>query len=206
MSYSENTESLVRCGWCTADPLYMAYHDLEWGVPVYDDSRLFEMLVLEGAQAGLSWLTILRKREAYRRAFHGFDPHKVAGYDEKDIRALLREPGIVKNRSKIQAAVENARRVVEIQERFGSLSRFLWNLVGGRPIQNRWHSRVQVPAMSPESLAMARELKGRGFMFVGPTICYAFMQAVGMVNDHEVRCFRHAEILAMAQEPMDPLS
>jgi DNA-3-methyladenine glycosylase I len=186
-----------RCSWCTEDPLYLAYHDEEWGVPVYEDSRLFEMLVLEGAQAGLSWLTILKKRETYRRVFQGFDFRQVALYDESRMDLLLREEGIVRNRLKILSVIRNARAAAEVERRAGSFSAFLWSFVDGKPIQNSWKSQEQVPAFSPQSISMARELKGLGFGFVGPVICYSFMQAVGMVNDHEVGCFRHAQIRDM---------
>lgn len=178
--------------------MYKAYHDLEWGVPLRDDFRLFEMLCLEGAQAGLNWLTILRKREAYRRAFHGFDFRRVALYDESRIRSLHREDGIVRNRLKILSVIQNAKAAVEVEKRTGSFSEFLWSFVGGKPIQNSWTSQDQVPAFTPQSLQMARELKALGFRFVGPVICYSFMQAVGMVNDHEVGCFRHAQIRNMS--------
>jgi DNA-3-methyladenine glycosylase I len=205
MRAPEEMEPLKRCEWCTGDPIYLRYHDEEWGVPVYEDSRLFEMLVLEGAQAGLSWLTILRKREAYRRAFHGFDLRQVALFDEGKVEHLLREPGIVRNRLKIQAAVQNARAALEIREREGSLSAFLWGFVGGRPIQNNWASWAQIPDRTPHSMAMARELKAVGFRFVGPTICYSFMQAVGMVNDHELSCFRYAQIRDLAERHQEAL-
>jgi DNA-3-methyladenine glycosylase I len=180
-----------RCGWATSDPLYLSYHDEEWGVPLHDDRRLFELLVLEGAQAGLSWITILRKREGYRRAFDGFDPRKLARYDRKKIQTLLRDPGIVRNRAKVEGAVQSARALLDLVRREGSLDRYLWSFVGGEPIQNRRRSLRQVPAETAESRAMSRELKRHGFAFVGPTICYAFMQAAGMVNDHLVSCFRH---------------
>jgi DNA-3-methyladenine glycosylase I len=185
---------IQRCSWCTNDPLYLPYHDEEWGVPLHDDSRLFEMLALEGAQAGLSWLTILRKRENYRRAFHGFDPAKVARYGQSKVAALLADSGLVRNRRKIEAAIQNARCVLRIQEDFGSLDAFLWRFVGGRPVQNAWRGPAEIPSRSVESEAMARDLKQRGFQFIGSTICYAFMQAVGMVNDHEVSCFRYGAI------------
>jgi DNA-3-methyladenine glycosylase I len=187
-------ERVRRCGWCGEDPLYIAYHDQEWGVPLHDDGRLFEMLVLEGAQAGLSWITVLRKREAYRRAFDGFDPAVVARYDEAKVASLLRDPGIIRNRLKIRAAVQNARAFLDIQDEFGSFDRFMWEFVGGRPIQNSWQSYREIPVTTSESERMSRELRSRGFRFVGPTICYSHMQAVGMVNDHENSCFRHAEI------------
>jgi len=183
-----------RCPWGTGDPLYVSYHDQEWGVPVHDDRLLFEFLVLEGAQAGLSWLTILKKRDNYRRAFDGFDPQRVAAYSETDIARLLADPGIVRNRLKIEAAIRNARAVLSIQQEFGSFDAFIWRYVDGRPQQNRWCTLAEIPARTPASEAMSRELKKRGCNFVGPTICYAFMQAVGMVNDHLVDCFRHGEI------------
>lgn len=184
-----------RCGWCESDPLYVEYHDREWGVPAHDDRHLFEMLVLEGAQAGLSWITILRKREAYRKAFDNFDPRKVARYDDKRVRALLADEGIVRNRLKIQSAVQNARAVLRVAEEFGSFDRYVWAFVDHRPIQNRWKALDDLPAESRESAAMSKDLKKRGFNFVGSTICYAFMQAVGMVNDHLVGCFRYRELV-----------
>jgi len=183
-----------RCQWCGEDPLYVAYHDEQWGVPEHDDRRLFEMLILEGAQAGLSWLTILRKREGYRRAFDGFDVEKIARYDEEDIKRLLADPGIVRNRLKIEAAVRNAAGVLRIKESHGSFYRFIWRYVDYRPIQNSRETLSRVPAGTKESNLMSKDLKRMGFNFVGPTICYAFMQAVGMVNDHTVDCFRHEEI------------
>lgn len=181
----------MRCDWAGSDPLYLAYHDEEWGVPVHDDRRLFEFLVLEGAQAGLSWLTILRKRENYHRAFDGFDPQRVARYDDAKRAALLADAGIVRNRAKIDAAIGNARATLEIQAQFGSLDAWLWRFVDGVPRINRWKSLAEVPAESDTSRAMSRELQRRGMRFVGPTICYAFMQATGMVNDHLAGCFRH---------------
>jgi DNA-3-methyladenine glycosylase I len=183
-----------RCSWAGTDPLYLAYHDQEWGVPVHDDRLLFEFLILEGAQAGLSWLTILRKRPNYRRAFDGFDPARIAAYDDARRAALLADPGIVRNRAKVAAAIDNARACLAVQREFGSLDAFLWRFVEGRPRINRWTRIEEVPAQSVESRAMSRELARRGFRFVGPTICYAFMQAVGMVNDHTTGCFRHAEL------------
>lgn len=183
-----------RCAWCGTDPLYQDYHDREWGVPLHDDRRLFEMLILDGAQAGLSWLTILRKRENYRRAFDGFDPEKIARYDEAKIAQLLTNPGIIRNRLKLKSAIANARAYLSIQERHGGFSALLWRHVDGRPKQNAWRSVVELPARIPESEAMSRELQRLGFSFVGPTICYAFMQAAGMVNDHVVGCFRHREL------------
>ncbi len=183
-----------RCGWCGTDPLYVAYHDEEWGVPVHDDRRLFEFLVLEGAQAGLSWLTILRKRANYRKAFDSFDFSRVARYGQKDIRRLLHDPGIVRNRLKIEAAIANARGVLAIREECGSLDAFLWRYVDGKPVQNAWKRMADIPAKTLASEQMSKDLRKRGFNFVGPTICYAFMQAVGMVNDHLTVCFRHREI------------
>lgn len=184
----------TRCGWATSDPLYVLYHDAEWGVPLHDDRRLFEFLVLEGAQAGLSWLTILKKRDNYRRAFANFDARKVAAFGKRDVERLLRDPGIVRNRLKVRAAIANARAFLSTKEEHGSFDRFLWSFVGGEPIQNRWRTLRDVPAETAESQALSRALKQRGFRFVGPTICYAFMQAVGMVNDHVTTCFRHAEL------------
>lgn len=183
-----------RCAWCGGDALYVAYHDQEWGVPAHDDRHLFEMLILEGAQAGLNWLTILRKRANYRRAFAEFDAEKVAEFSDTDMRRLLTDAGIVRNRLKIEAAINNASRTLEIQQAFGSLDAFLWRLVDHQPRQNTWCSQSEVPSRSEQSDLMSKELKKRGFKFVGSTICYAFMQAVGMVNDHTLNCFRHAEI------------
>jgi len=187
-----------RCAWCGTDPLYVAYHDREWGVPVHDDTRLFEMLTLEGAQAGLSWLTILRKREGYRRAFAGFDIAAVARFGDRDVERLMGDAAIVRNRLKIAAAPRNARAALEIRERHGSLAAFLWRYVDGTPRQNAWPSLAEVPVRTPESDAMARDLKRLGCSFVGSTICYAFMQAVGMVNDHTADCFRHAALGGLA--------
>jgi DNA-3-methyladenine glycosylase I len=184
----------TRCLWAGDDPLYVAYHDEEWGVPVHDDRKLFEMLILEGAQAGLSWITILRRREGYRRAFDGFDPEKIARYSERKKAALLQDEGIIRNRAKIDAAVRNAKAFLEVREEMGSLDGLLWQFVGGKPKQNRWKEQGEVPPETPESKAMSKELRRRGFTFVGPTICYAFMQAVGMVNDHLTGCFRHREV------------
>jgi DNA-3-methyladenine glycosylase I len=186
----------IRCAWCGTDPLYVAYHDEEWCVPVHDDVRLFEMLVLEGAQAGLSWSTILKKRDGYRKAFDGFAVEKVAAYSNADIARLLADPNIVRNRLKIESTIKNARGALEIQKEFGSLDAYLWRLVGGVPKQNAWTSLAEIPAQTDESVAMSVALKKRGFNFVGPTICYAFMQAVGMVNDHVTECFRHRELSA----------
>ncbi len=181
----------TRCAWVGDDPLSLRYHDQEWGVPVHDDRRLFEFLLLEGAQAGLSWITILRKREGYRRAFAGFDPRRVARFDARRVAALLRDPGIVRNRLKIEGAVKSARAFLAVQAEHGSFDRFVWGVVGGRPLVNARRSLREVPARTPESDALSRELRRRGFTFVGSTICYAFMQAVGLVNDHTVDCFRY---------------
>lgn len=184
----------TRCGWCGDDPLYVAYHDEDWGVPVHDDRKLFEMLVLEGAQAGLSWLTILRKRENYRKAFDNFDVEKIAGYSGDDIARLLTDPGIVRNRLKVNAAVKNARSALRVMEEFGTLDSYLWRFVEGVPRQNSWKSMAEVPARTPESDTLSKDLKRRGFSFIGSTICYALMQSVGMVNDHLVDCFRHDQV------------
>jgi DNA-3-methyladenine glycosylase I len=181
----------TRCAWVGLDPLSVQYHDREWGVPVHDDRRLFEFLLLEGAQAGLSWITILRKREAYRRAFAGFDPRRVARFHARRRAALMRNPGIVRNRLKIDGAVKSARAFLLVQEEFGSFDRFVWQFVDGRPMVHARRSGREVPARTAESDALGKELKRRGFTFVGSTICYAFMQAVGMVNDHTVDCFRY---------------
>jgi DNA-3-methyladenine glycosylase I len=184
-----------RCDWVPAgDPLYTAYHDEEWGVPSRDDRHLYEMLVLEGAQAGLSWSTILRKREGYRRAFAGFDAEHVARFGSGDVERLMGDAGIVRNRLKIESAIANARAVLEVRDDAGSLAGYLWGFVGGAPIQNAWATIAEVPADTPESKAMSRDLKRRGFRFVGPTVCYAFMQATGLVNDHTVDCDRYAAV------------
>ena len=182
-----------RCPWANTD-LYAAYHDEEWGVPLHDDQRLFEFLVLEGAQAGLSWITILKKRENYRAAFSDFDPQKVARYGAREVTRLLNNAGIVRNRLKIAAAIENAKRFLEVQEEFGSFDRYIWRFVGGTPIQNRWKKMTELPARTAESDTMSADLRQRGFKFVGSTICYAHMQATGMVNDHLTSCPRHAEL------------
>ena len=184
-----------RCGWVPeGDALYVAYHDEEWGVPVRDDRALYELLALEGAQAGLSWATILHKRENYRKAFAGFDPAKVARFDARKVERLLGDPGIVRNRLKVQSAVENARRVLEVQDELGSLAALLWSFVDDRPLVARPRTVSEIPAETAESKAMSKELKRRGFRFVGPTVCYAFMQAAGLVNDHVVSCFRLREL------------
>jgi DNA-3-methyladenine glycosylase I len=188
-------DDVRRCEWAPlGDPLYVAYHDEEWGVPSRDDRHLYEMLVLEGAQAGLSWSTILRKREGYRRAFAGFDPAAVARFGDADVARLLADPGIVRNRLKVESAIANARATLEVQERDGGLATFLWSFVGGEPRVNCFRALVDIPAETPESRAMSTELKRRGFRFVGPTVCYAFMQACGLVNDHVVGCFRRRDL------------
>jgi DNA-3-methyladenine glycosylase I len=184
----------VRCGWATNDPLYLAYHDEEWGVPVHDDRHFFEMLTLEGAQAGLSWLTILRKREGYRAAFDNFDPAVVAAYDDAKLAALLEDAGIVRNRLKIAATVKNARAYLAIQQQHGSFDSYVWPFVGGSQKVNAWTSLSGVPASTPESDALSKDLKKRGFTFVGSTIIYAFMQAAGLVNDHTTECFRYSQV------------
>jgi DNA-3-methyladenine glycosylase I len=193
-----NSSGVTRCEWATglAGP-YLDYHDIEWGVPSHDERFLFEMLVLEGAQAGLSWSTILNKREGYRRAFDGFDPARVARFTPKRVERLLGDPGIVRNRAKVESAVTNAKVVARLEEDGQTLDAFLWSFVGGRPLQNRFTSLGEIPAETDASRSMSRELKRRGFRFVGPTICYAFMQAVGMVNDHVATCFRHDEVAAL---------
>ncbi len=183
-----------RCNWAGEDPLYVEYHDREWGVPVHDDRRLFEMLVLEGAQAGLSWITILRKREAYRAAFAGFDAVEVARFTSRNVSSLMRNAGIVRNRAKIEATIRNARAFLQLQSEFGSFAAYVWRFVGGRPKKNAWRTQRQVPAKTAESESLSRDLKQRGFGFVGPTICYAHMQATGMVNDHLVDCFRYRTV------------
>lgn len=189
-----------RCGWVKDDPLIIEYHDREWGVPVHDDRRLFEFLILEGAQAGLSWNTILRKRENYRQAFDNFVPAKVAGYDSRKVGELLADPGIVRNRRKIEAAIDNAKAFLGVQKEFGSFDTYIWKFVNGRPIRNGWKELEEIPAITPESKHMSLDLKQRGFKFVGPSICYAFMQAVGMVNDHTINCFRYSEISSTCEE------
>ena len=184
-----------RCAWAGSDILYQSYHDTEWGVPSHDDRRLFEFLILEGAQAGLSWITILRKRENYRAAFDDFDASRIAAYGANKIESLLQDAGIVRNRLKVQSAVINAQKFLDVQDEFGSFDQFIWQFVGGNAMQNRHLSLADIPASTPESDAMSKELKRRGFKFVGSTICYAFMQATGMVNDHTTDCFRHAKLL-----------
>ena len=181
----------TRCPWSTSDPIYIEYHDNEWGVPLHDDQQLFEFLILEGAQAGLSWITILKKRENYRKAFDKFDPKKVAGYDAKKITSLLNNEGIVRNRLKIDSAVLNAKAFLAVKKEFGTFDKYIWQFVGGKTKQNSWKSLKEIAPTTPESDAMSKDLKKRGFKFVGSTICYAFMQATGMVNDHLVSCFRY---------------
>lgn len=184
----------TRCPWAGTDPLYIDYHDTQWGVPLHDDRRLFEFLILEGAQAGLSWITVLKKRENYRVAFEGFDPEKVARYDDARIGELIVNEGIIRNRLKITAAIENARAFIKVQNEFGSFDAYIWQFVDGAPVRNEWKSMQPVPAQTTTSKRMSKELKKKGFKFVGPVICYAFMQAIGMVNDHLVDCFRYSEI------------
>ncbi len=185
---------IKRCPWPSDDSLMIAYHDREWGVPLHDDRKLFEFIVLDGAQAGLSWRTVLRKRGNYRRAFQGFNPDVVARYEEKDVRRLFGDEGIIRNRSKIRSAITNARMFREIQKEFGSFDAYIWQFVRGKPVQHRFRRLAEIPAKSRESDAMSKDLKRRGFKFVGSTICYSFMQAAGMVNDHLVDCFRYKEL------------
>lgn len=187
-------ENLKRCVWCGNDPVYTRYHDREWGVPVYTDRKLFEMLILEGAQAGLSWITILKKRPNYRKVFDRFDPKVIASYNRKKIQQLLSDPGIVRNRLKVEGTVKNAQAYLRLRETEGKLSDFLWQFVDGEPVINRWRNIKQIPAKTIASDAMSKELKRRGFTFVGSTICYAFMQSVGMVNDHTTDCFRYSAL------------
>ncbi len=180
-----------RCGWCTDDPDYIRYHDEEWGVPCHDDQKLFEFLILEGAQAGLSWITLLKRREGYRNAFADFDPEAVAQFTEQDVERLLQDKGIVRNRLKVNSAINNARAFLKVQEEFGSFDRYIWSFVNHTPIRNQWQTLSEVPVTTPESDAMSKDLKKRGFSFVGSIICYAYMQAVGMVNDHLVSCLSY---------------
>lgn len=188
-------EQKTRCGWNSfEDELYRVYHDEEWGVPVYDDRKIFEFLVLESAQAGLSWSTVLRKRENYHKAFAGFDPVKVAAFNDRHVEILLGDAGIIRNRLKIVAAINNAQRFLEIKKEFGTFSKYIWGFVGGKPIQNRWKTIKELPVITPEAEALAKDLKVRGFKFLGPTVIYAHMQATGMVNDHTVECFRHKQL------------
>lgn len=183
-----------RCSWADTEPLLKEYHDTEWGVPVHDDRKLFEFLLLDGAQAGLSWLTVLRKRENYRTAFDGFDPYRIALFNSGTVERLLADPGLIRNRKKIESGIRNAQGVVALQKEFGSFDRYVWGFVGGRPRKNRWRSMKQIPARTKESDALSLDLRSRGFSFVGSTICYAFMQAAGLVNDHVVSCFRYATV------------
>jgi DNA-3-methyladenine glycosylase I len=189
-----------RCQWAGSDPLYVSYHDIEWGTPVFDDRVLFEFLILEGMQAGLSWLTILRKRENFRNAFDNFDALKISNYGEKDIKRLLNNDGIIRNRLKINAAIENARQFLKVQEDFGQFSEYIWRFVNHKPLINKWKSMKDIPATTPLSEKMSKELKKRGFKFVGSTICYAFMQATGMVNDHQVDCFRYSQLISTRRQ------
>lgn len=188
------SEDVIRCPWPGSDPLYIRYHDEQWGVPVHDDRLWFEMLVLESVQAGLSWLTVLRKREAFRSAFAGFDPEKVASFSEETIQALLQNPDIIRNQAKIRAIVNNAQAFIKVQGDFGSFDRYIWRFVDGQPIRNHYRTMDEIPTETSESREMSKDLKARGFKFVGPTICYAKMQACGMVNDHLMDCFRHPEV------------
>lgn len=187
-----------RCEWCGTDPLYVKYHDGEWGIPLHDDHGLFELLILEGAQAGLSWLTILKKRDNYRKALHGFDPQKIASYSATDVQRLMADPGIVRNHQKIESTIRNAQGVLAIADEFGSFDSFIWRYVDYQPRQNAWRSLAELPARTALSDTISKDLKKRGFNFVGSTICYAFMQAVGIVNDHVVGCFRHEEVKKVA--------
>jgi len=187
-------KSVKRCPWPSDDPLMVAYHDTEWGVPLHDDQKLFEYIVLDGAQAGLSWSTVLRKRENYRKAFHGFDPKRIARYTEKDVQRLLKDDGIIRNRLKIESTITNAKMFLQLRQEFGSFDAYIWQFTGFKTVQHRFRRLAEIPATSEESDAMSRDLKKRGFKFVGSTICYAFMQAAGMVNDHLVHCFRHREV------------
>ena len=185
----------IRCAWGSfGDPMYIAYHDTEWGVPVYDDQKIFEFLVLESAQAGLSWATVLRKRENYRKAFAQFDPKKVSRFTAKDVEKLVQNAGIIRNRMKIEAAINNAQRFLEIQKEFGTFAKYIWGFVDGKPIRNKWKTLKDLPAITPEAEALAKDLKQRGFKFLGPTVIYAHMQATGMVNDHTLDCFRYREV------------
>jgi DNA-3-methyladenine glycosylase I len=192
-----------RCAWAGENALMVKYHDEDWGVPVHDDRTLFEFLILEGAQAGLSWQTVLNKRESYRKAFHGFDPRKIARYTAKDVKRLLADPGIIRNRLKIAAAVQNARAFLDVQKEFGSFDAYVWQFVGGKPIDRKVKTIKNVPAVTKESDAMSKDLLKRGFKFVGSTICYAFMQAVGMVNDHETSCFRYKAVAGIRSSARD---
>jgi len=188
------TNSPERCSWCGEHEFYVAYHDMEWGIPLHDDQKLFEFLILEGAQAGLSWLTILKKRDAYRKAYYQFDAEKISRFNSRSIERLMNNAGIVRNRLKIEASIDNARAFLEVQDEFGSFDKFIWQYVNHRPRQNRWRQLKDIPALTNESQQMSKDLQQRGFRFVGPTICYAFMQATGMVNDHVTTCFRYKQV------------
>lgn len=194
-------KSKPRCTWPGTDPIYVDYHDKEWGVPIYDDRKLFEFLILEGAQAGLSWITILKRRPGYIEAFDEFDVEKVAGYGKRKINSLLKDPGIIRNKLKVNSAVKNAQAFIKVQEEFGSFAKYQWGFVGGKPIQNKWKTTAEIPVTTDISDAYSKDLKKRGFSFVGSTIIYAHMQAVGMVNDHITSCFRHKEIMKMGKDP-----
>ena len=199
MANDKKAKDVKRCTWCGDDPLYMDYHDKEWGLPVHDDTKLFEMLILEGAQAGLSWITILKRRDGYRKAFDNFDAVKIAKYDQKRIDALLADTGIIRNKLKVNAAIKNAKVFLKLQAEYGSFDAYIWQFVKHKPIQNKWTASEQVPAETVESQAMSKALKKLGFSFVGPTICYAYMQATGMVNDHLKTCYRYKEIVDLAK-------
>lgn len=188
------TDSKHRCGWCVGDALYEAYHDTEWGVPLYEDDKIFEFLILETFQAGLSWITILRKRENFKKAFDNFDYKKMASYSEEKIQQLMNDPGIIRNGQKIRASISNAAAFMQIQEEYGSFSKYIWSFVDGKPVKNTWKSYKDAPATTSTSIALSKDLKKRGFKFVGPTVVYAHMQATGMVNDHEIDCFRYSEV------------
>ncbi len=191
---NKNMQQKTRCNWAGKDPLYCDYHDNEWGVPLHNDQLLFEFLILEGAQAGLSWITILRKRENYRKAFDNFNPNIVANYDDKKVEELLKNEGIVRNKLKINAAIKNAKAFLAVQKEYGSFDKYIWSFTDGKTIKNSWKNLSEVPAFTNEATAMSKALKKRGFKFIGPTICYAFMQATGMVNDHTTDCFRYNEV------------
>ena len=190
----EANKKVKRCTWCGDDPLYIKYHDTEWGVPVYNDRKLFEKIILEGAQAGLSWITVLKKRAHYRKVFDKFNPEIIARYNKRKIESLLKDPGIIRNRLKVEGTVKNARAFLELREKEGKFKDFIWNFVDGEPIINKWKTLKQLPATTEISQTMSKELKKRGFTFVGPTICYSFMQSMGLINDHTTDCFRHKEI------------
>lgn len=195
-----------RCKWALSSAILQEYHDTEWGVPVHDDRLLFEFLIMEGAQAGLSWSTVLKKRQEYKKVFDNFDANKIAGYSENKIRKLLQNPGIIRNKLKINSAVTNARAFLNVQNQYGSFDSYIWSFTGGKTIHNAWQDTNSVPVNTAESDAMSRDLKNKGFKFVGSTICYAYMQAIGMVNDHTTDCFRYAEIIKIAQTPIDTYS